>query len=150
MFAGRFLFEAGSSTADTGKPLRDMSVMGELAHGTPRGWADPPPDQWSFAGWGETDAQGRYAIDLAAGSARVSFEGNEFVAEQDYYEISVAADGSTVIPDIKVRSLQKIVGVVQNPDGTPAARAVVRLRGKYMNGLQPVLTNERRSVRGPA
>ncbi len=128
--------------ADTGKPLRDMSVMGELAHGTPQGWADPPADQWSFAGWAETDTQGRYAIDLAAGLARVSFEGREFVAEQDYYEVSVAADGSTVIPDIKVRSLKKIVGVVQNSDGTPAARAVVRLRGKYLGGLQPVLTND--------
>ena len=49
--------------ADTGKPLRGMSVMGELAHGTPRGWADPPPDRWSFAGWGETDAQGRFHFD---------------------------------------------------------------------------------------
>jgi thiol-disulfide isomerase/thioredoxin len=127
--------------AGTGKPLRDMSVMGELAHGTPQGWTDPPPGEWSFAGWGETDAQGRYAIDLAAGSARVSCEGNEIVAEQDYYELTVAADGSTVIPDIKVRPLQKIVGVVQNPDGTPAARTVVRLRGKSMNGIQPVLTN---------
>jgi len=129
--------------ADTGKPLRDMSVMGELAHGTPQGWADPPPDKWSFAGWGETDAQGRYTIDLAAGSARVSFDqGSGFVAEQDYSQVSVAADGSTVIPDIEVRSLQKIVGVVQNPDGTPANRAVVRLRGKYMRVIQPVLTDD--------
>jgi hypothetical protein len=81
-------------------------------------------------------------MDLAAGLARVCFQGNEFVAEQDYYEVSVAADGSTVIPDIKVRSLQKIVGIVQNPDGTPAARAVVRLRGKYMRVFQPVLTDD--------
>jgi thiol-disulfide isomerase/thioredoxin len=128
--------------ANSGKPLRDMSVMGELANGTPQGWADLPPDKWSFAGWGETDAQGRYAIDLAAGLARISFQGSDFVAEQDYYEVSVAADGSTIIPDIKVRSLQKIVGVVQNPDGTPAARAVVRLRGKFMKVAQPVLTDD--------
>ncbi len=128
--------------ADTGKPRYKMSVMGELAHRTPPGWADPLPDKWSFAGWAETDMQGRYTIDLAAGLARVSFQGNAFVAEQDYYEVSVAADGSTTIPDIKIRSLQKITGVVQNPDGTPASRAVVRLRGKYLTGLQPVLTNE--------
>jgi thiol-disulfide isomerase/thioredoxin len=127
--------------ADTGKPLPNMSVLGELAHGTPEGWADQPPDNWSFAGWGETDAQGRYTIDLAAGSARLSFQGNEFVPEQDHYEISVASDGSTVIPDIRVRSMQKIVGVVRNSDGTPAVRAVVRLRGKYLVGLQPILTN---------
>ncbi len=129
--------------ADTGKPRYRMSVKGELAHRTsPPGWADPPPDSWSFAEWADTDMQGRYTIELAAGLARVSFQGNEFVADQDYYEVSVAGDGSTVIPDIKIRSLQKITGVVQNPDGTPALRAVVRLRGKYMTGLQPVLTNE--------
>ena len=117
-------------------------MLGELAHGTLQGWSDAPPENWSFAGWGDTDAQGRYTIDLAAGSARVSFQGNEFVAEQDYYEVSVAADGSTVIPDIKVRRLQRIVGVVQNTDGTPTALAVVRLRGKYMRGSQPVLTDD--------
>ncbi len=127
--------------AATGKPLAAKSVVGELAHGTPEGWADRPADGWSFAGWGETDAKGRYTIELAAGAARVSFEGRAFVPEQDYYEVSVAADGSTVIPDIKVRPLPKIVGVVQNPDGTPAARAVVRLRGKDIGTSQPMLTN---------
>jgi hypothetical protein len=64
------------------------------------------------------------------------------VAEQDYYEVSVAADGSSVIPDIKIRSLPKIKGIVQNPDGTPAPRAVVRLRGKDLTTLQSILTNE--------
>jgi thiol-disulfide isomerase/thioredoxin len=129
--------------ADTGKPLREMSVKGELANGTPRGWADLPSDQWSFAGWGETDAQGQYTIDLAPGLARVTFQGDAFVADQDYYEVSIADGGSTVIPDIKVRPLPKVVGVVQNPDGTPAVRAVVRLRGKIMRvANQPVLTND--------
>jgi thiol-disulfide isomerase/thioredoxin len=126
--------------AETGKPLRDMSVMGELARGTLQGW-DDPPDEWSFAGWGESDEQGEYKIELAAGSARVSFHGSERLPEHDHYEISVAADGSTVIPDIRVRPLPKIMGIVQNPDGSPAVRAVVRLRGKYMTGLPPVLTN---------
>ncbi len=130
--------------ANSGKPLRDMSVMGELAHGTPQGWASgfaPGPNGVlpdGGNGWATGDTRSTLP---SRGAARVSFEGTKFVAEADYYEVSVAADGSTVIPDIKVRRLQKIVGVVQNPDGTPAARAVVRLRGKYMNGLQPVLTN---------
>lgn len=118
-----------------------MDVMGELAHGTLDGWDDPPPNDWSFAGWAESDALGEYKIDLAEWNARVSFQGNELLPEKDYYEISVAADGSTAIPDIKVRPLAKVTGIVQNPDGSPAVRAVVRLRGKYMTGLQPVLTD---------
>jgi len=127
--------------ADTGKPLRGMSLKGELSNGVLRGWDDPPADLWSFAGWAETDEQGRFTIDLAAGLARVSFHGNDFMADREFYEVSVASDGSTVIPDIKVRPLRKVVGVVRNPDGTPASRAVVRLRGKAVNGHQPVLTD---------
>ncbi len=57
----------------------------------PQGWDDPPPDEWSLAGWGESDEQGEYTIDLAAGNARVSFQGNELLPERDYYELSVAA-----------------------------------------------------------
>jgi thiol-disulfide isomerase/thioredoxin len=128
--------------SDTGKPLRNMSVMGELKHRALRGWDDPPPDEWSFAGWGESDEQGEYRIALAAGSARVSLNyGSEFLSEQEFYELTVTADGSSVIPDIQVRRLPKIVGIVQNPDGSAAVRAVVRLRGKSMTGQQPVLTN---------
>jgi thiol-disulfide isomerase/thioredoxin len=127
--------------SDTGKPPRNMAVMGELKHRVPRGWDDPPPDEWSLAGWGESDEQGEYTIDLAAGSARVSLQEREFLPEQEFYELNVTANGSTVLPDIKVRRLPKIVGIVQNPDGSAAAGAVVRLRGKYMTALQPVLTN---------
>jgi hypothetical protein len=127
--------------AATRKPVRGMSVRGELAHGTPAGWTDRPPGQWSFAGWAETDAQGRYTLDVAAGSVRIACQGNELVSEQDDYPVTVAEDGPSVIGDIKVSPLQKVVGVVQNPDGAPAARAVVRLRGKFMNGIQPVLTD---------
>ncbi|WP_422931838.1 carboxypeptidase regulatory-like domain-containing protein [Singulisphaera sp. PoT] len=127
--------------ADTGKPLREMSIYGELANATTEGWADRPPGDWSFAGWGESDAEGRFAIDLAAGPARVSFQGNEYLAEKDHYEFKITDDGQAMIPDIKVRRLPKVVGVVRNPDGSPAAKAIVRLRGRYMNGLQPVLTD---------
>jgi thiol-disulfide isomerase/thioredoxin len=127
--------------ADTGKPLSGLSVMGQLANGTASGWDDAPPEKWSFAGWGESDQDGKYKIELAAGSVRITFEGNQYLAEKDFYDLSIAADGSTVIPDIKVRTLPKVVGIVQNPDGSPAVGAVVRLRGKFMAGLQPVLTD---------
>lgn len=127
--------------AETEKPIAGMSIMGELANGTLKGWDDRPPEPWSFAGWGETNAQGQYTIDLAPGKARLTFHGEKYISEQEEYEVSVAPDGSTVLPDIRVRPLPKVEGVVQNPDGTPAARAVVRLRGVSMRGLQPVLTD---------
>ncbi|QEH36032.1 Thiol-disulfide oxidoreductase ResA [Aquisphaera giovannonii] len=127
--------------AETGKPVRGMAVMGELANGDPQGWADPP-GRWSFAGWGESDAEGRYTIDLAPGLARLSFEGEKRIPERDKYEVTVASDGSTVLPDIKVRPLAKVVGIVRNPDGSPAARVLVRPRGLYMKGVQPVLTDD--------
>ncbi len=126
--------------AETGKPISGMSIMGELANGTPKGW-DDAPEPWSFAGWGETNPHGEYTIDLASGKARLTFNGEKYISEQEEYEVSVAPDGSTVLPDIRVRPLPRIEGVVQNPDGTPAARAVVRLRGFNLRGLQPVLTD---------
>jgi thiol-disulfide isomerase/thioredoxin len=126
----------------TGNPLPGMSVMGEVANGPTQGWIDQPKDEWSFAGWGETNLRGEYTIKLAPGKARVSFQGEKYVADQDYYEVEVAPNGSTVIADIKVGKLPKLVGVVQNPDGSPAGRAVVRLRGFYGRGLQPVMADD--------
>ena len=127
--------------ADTGKPLKGVALLGQIAQGMPPGWADLPPSQWSDAGWGVSDEQGWYTVDLSPGLSRIVFEGSELVAERDEYEVTVAEDGSTAIPEFRVRPLRKIAGVVQNPDGTPAARAVVRLRGKSVR-LQPVLTDD--------
>ena len=128
--------------AETGKPVKGAWVTGEVAHGTPRGWADPPPGPWSNAGWAETDEQGWYSIDLAPGRARISFQGEALVPERDDAEITVPEDGSAVAPEFRVAPLRKVVGVVRNPDGTPAARAVVRLRGNFTRAIQPALTDD--------
>lgn len=125
--------------AGTGRPIPGASLLGEIENGVSRELR--PSEKWSFTGWAETNAKGEYTVPVAAGSARISFHGDKLISEAEYVEFTVAANGSTVIPDIKVRPLSKISGVVQNADGTPAARAVVRLRGKYVNGLQPVLTD---------
>lgn len=127
--------------AVTGKPLSGMSVFGELANRSLPGWSDPPLSKWSFASWGESNEQGEYQMDLAAGSARISFLGDDYLAERNHYEFQIAADGSASIPDIKVRPISKIVGQVQNPDGTAAARTIVRLKGDNGAATQPVLTD---------
>lgn len=126
---------------DTGKPVAEASIRGEISHPIPPGWDDQPENGWSFAGWGETNKAGEYSIELAAGLARVSYFGDALVAEQAEYEVQVAADGSTVIPEIRVHAIPKVVGVVLKPDGTPAARMVVRLRGFPPAQSQPVLTD---------
>jgi thiol-disulfide isomerase/thioredoxin len=135
--------------ADTGRPIANASVAGEIATGAAMptsaamGAAGPPAEKWSFAEYARTNADGRYEIRLAPGKARVSYlPRGGLIAEDEYREFNVAADGSTVIPDIWVRRLPKVAGVVQNPDGSAAARAVVRLRGPDVLEVQPVLTDE--------
>jgi thiol-disulfide isomerase/thioredoxin len=129
--------------AETGKLVRDVDLMGEIDSGAPE---TSPTDRWSFAEWATENTDGRYSINLAAGPARIGFFGAKsgaadptvLDAESLYTEFIVAADGSTVIPDIRVRRLPNFTGVVRNPDGSPAVRAIVRFAGKF----QPVLTDE--------
>jgi thiol-disulfide isomerase/thioredoxin len=129
--------------ADTGKTIRGAYVMGEIAGAVP---PHNPEEKWSFAGWGDDNADGSYTMMLAAGSARVSFNGSEerddqpsnLVSENEYVEFDVAPDGSTVVPDIRVRPLPTFRGVVKNADGSPVPRAVFCFPGKY----QPQLADE--------
>ena len=136
--------------ADTGSPLLGMSVHGRPGPRHAAGMGRSAPGPMEFCRMGRYRWAGAIHDRPCRRDRPGLLSGKQFVAEQDYYEVSVAADGSTVIPDIKVRRLQKIVGVVQNPDGTPAARAVVRLRGKYMSGAPTRIDEDRRSIRDPA
>lgn len=130
--------------ADTGKLVRDAELMGEIGAGVSE---TSPAARWSLAEWATENADGTYRINLAAGPARITFFGAKsgagdptvLDAESPNTEFVVAADGSTVFPDIRVRRLPRFTGVVRNPDGTPAVRAIVRFAGYF----QPVLTDER-------
>jgi RNA polymerase sigma factor (sigma-70 family) len=125
--------------ADTGRPVAKVVAIGEIGNDEPM----TAGGKWSFAESVNTDAEGVYTIPLAAGPARISLQGSELISETEHIELAVSADGSTVIPDIRVRRLPKLAGVVRNPDGSPAARAIVRIRGREMGDLQPVITNEK-------
>ena len=127
--------------AATGKPLQGMDIRGDLKNRPLPGWDDLPPQDWSFAGWATSDADGFYSIDLAEGGARVSFEGLNLLPLEDHTESAVKPDGSSVVPDIRLRPLSPIIGHVKNSDGTPAERVVVRLRGIGFTGPQIVLTD---------
>ena len=53
----------------------------------------------------------------------------------------MAADGSTVCPDLLVRPMTKVRGIVTTTDGRPVAKAVVRFMGKRTKWIQPVATD---------
>jgi len=124
-----------------GQAVPDALVRGDVACGETRGWTDPPRKKWGFAGTAKTNERGEYTISLAAGRARVTFEGNKFLSEHETYEFTVASDGSSVVPDIRVRPIPKIVGEVQDAHGRPAPRVVVRVRGRFLTEHQPILTD---------
>lgn len=126
----------------TGQPMPNAWIEGEMANAGVPGKSTAPPEPWVRSDGGNTDRDGEYTMEFAAGRARVSFSENNFIAEQDYVEFAVAYDGSTEIPEIRVRPMPKIAGVVRNPDGSLATKAVVRLRGQYLRWTQPVVTDE--------
>ncbi|MGE5193705.1 MAG: redoxin domain-containing protein, partial [Deltaproteobacteria bacterium] len=127
--------------SETGRPLPDAWVSGEILNEVVAGKSPVPPEKWVNSDGTNTDRNGEYTLAFVAGSARVMFSENNFVADADYVQFTVAADGSTVIPDIQVRRMPKIVGTVENADGTPVSNAVVRIRGKYLRWMQPALTD---------
>jgi thiol-disulfide isomerase/thioredoxin len=127
--------------AETGRPLRGMSVLAEIPNRLPGGSDPPPAGDWAYTGFGETDALGEYTVTLAAGKARVSFQGDKYLADADFLEFDAARDGSTVIPEFRVRSLPAVTGVVHDAQGNPLPKAVVRFRGG-LRWMQAAVTDD--------
>ena len=100
-------------------------------------------DEWSHIGWGDTDKNGDYELSLAAGRAQVKFQGQGLVAIPDHFDLDVAANGSTMVPEFKVRPMPKVRGIVLDENGKPKAKAIVRFRSSILIfALQPVATDE--------
>ncbi|HEV3418497.1 MAG TPA: redoxin family protein [Pirellulales bacterium] len=118
--------------AATGKPISGATVLGDLHSDAKDGPFARFASEWSQAGLAETNERGEFEIDLAAGLASVSFASGHYVWPT-HYRIAVAADGSTVAPDILVRSPPKVRGVVQDQREKPLAGAIVRFRGSVLN-----------------
>lgn len=90
-----------------------------------------------------TDERGQYELRLPAGPAEVSMYADGLMADHDVERINVAADGSTIVPDILVQPIPHIHGVVRDPHGLPVAQALVRFRGSDMvlTDFYPVVTD---------
>jgi thiol-disulfide isomerase/thioredoxin len=123
-------------------PVADVTIQGEVHANKIEGSFGPFADEWTQADWADTNDKGEYQIKLAAGKARVSFRGEALVANPSSYELNVAADGSTVAPDLLVTPIPKVQGVVQSPDGRPVPNVVVRFRGSMLTfATTPVITD---------
>jgi thiol-disulfide isomerase/thioredoxin len=127
----------------TVRPIEKGDIGGEVASTGAGGPLAKFGKKWSHAGWAELDKEGRFEIKVAAGAARIepSVEGYLDVGEHDYVELDVAADGSTVCPDILVRPVPTVRGIVTTTDGKPVARAVVRFTSRIAKWNEPVMTD---------
>ncbi len=127
---------------ETNQPVVDVSIRGDVHSGNVQGAFKPFADEWTHADWADTNEQGGYEIQLAAGRARVNFSGRGLIANPSSYELDVAADGSTRAPDFIVSPMPKIRGVVQGAAGQPVPNAVVRFRGSVLSFTNPVTSDD--------
>src|SRR5262249_24782286 len=116
----------------TGRPIAGVFVGGELANGRSPDSTETEIRHWTtvVTHQGKTDENGEYKMKLAQGLARVTLIADTIVPESEHTEISVSADGSTVVPDIKTGPVPKVIGNVITGDGHPAPNVVVCIRSK--------------------
>jgi thiol-disulfide isomerase/thioredoxin len=125
----------------TGKAPTDVSIEGEVQT---TGASGPLADyamRWTHVDWADVDSEGRFEIKLAAGPARLSAHAEGYIASQDHITLDVVSDGSTVAPDLVVRPMPKLRGVVTDPDGRPVPGAVVRFSSWGLRWTAPVATD---------
>ena len=127
----------------TSKPVPGVTVDGQIAGGTPNAEGGAAPNDWSYVASVETDEHGEYTIPLAAGPARLEAYSGDYIADGEPVGAVIAADGSTVVPDLKVRRLPKVSGTVRDAEGRPVARAIVRMRTKDGAAWRPAVTDDR-------
>jgi len=126
---------------ETGEPVAEHLVESELAAGAIEGPFARFAQDWTHVGWDETDQHGTYELDLAEGRARVSVQGGGMVATPAFAEVDVPPAGSIEVPEIRVRPVPKVRGIVFDEQGKPASSVVVRFRGSMLTyGCEPVIT----------
>ncbi|MGC1272258.1 MAG: carboxypeptidase regulatory-like domain-containing protein [Planctomycetaceae bacterium] len=125
----------------SGKPMAKILVQGEVPNVGLDGTMPDGESDWMHTGWCETDEQGYYTLDVAAGRSRITGHPEGYVIENGSVELAVAADGSTMAPDLTVHPLPTVVGKVVDANGHPVAGAVVRFRGGLRH-MQPTKTDD--------
>lgn len=117
---GRVVKEDGTPVASE---YLTGSIRNVLADGSPvpREW-----EQWAQTELRKTDSQGEYEISLAPGDGRIEYLGYG-VPSVEQLNVDVRGTVEQRVPDIVVRDLPAIRGIVLGADGLPASGAVVRL-----------------------
>ncbi len=113
---------------ETGKRAKGHFVLAKIDAGKLEGPFAAFAPQWSDAGSATADENGDYEIELPAGKVRISAIMGTVIARPEVVEMEVTPNGTAKIPDIFVRPVPKVSGVVLDPDGKPVPRAIVRFR----------------------
>ncbi|MCO8123045.1 redoxin domain-containing protein [Stieleria sp. TO1_6] len=99
-------------------------------------WLTEMRRKWSSGGDAETDADGNYEIQLAAGSARVECIQMGYFCRPEFVEFEASATG-TVVPTFKLHPVPVLRGVVNDSGGKPVAGAMVRMRSTGRGDAEP-------------
>jgi peroxiredoxin len=135
---------------------KNVKVAGRVIHldGTPhkgaRVWAKTEnlsPDgvtsvdgEMSYCADAETEADGKFSIELPPGHNRIQVDAEGHVADRAYADLDIHADVPTEIPDFIIERLESIRGQVIDQNGQTVSGAIVRVRHP-MVGDQPQATD---------
>jgi peroxiredoxin len=122
-----------------GTPHKDVGVYAQIENITPEGAA--PDGEWAHTGFTETNAEGRFTMQLPPGKARVSADARGYVIDREYSELDVSVSGPNLVADFHTKRLDPIRGRVVDGEGRPAAGAIVRARHWDLRGAQPIVSD---------
>ncbi len=127
----------------SGNPVARCWVSGETDGGVQDGPFARFASKWTgdVGSSSQTEDHGGYELKLPPGPARVRASLEGMIAFPEYKTISVAPDGSTVVPDIVMRHIPKVKGIVRDRKGQPVPRAIVRFRDSDLFWYHPVVTD---------
>jgi len=136
---------SGRVVDSEGQPVKGAYILGEVPNKGPNDDRRHLASEWMIADFAETDDDGNYSLQLAAGPVRITHQGQSedgqgFISEPSELAFVVSRDGSTIAPDVTLRPMPKIRGQVIDSEGQPVEKAVVRLRGD-LRWMQPVATD---------
>ena len=127
--------------ARTGEPVGELHILSLAESSKVEGPRANLAAPWTSMGSAYTDSRGQYELRLPAGRARICVRCNGMIGQHKFETVTVAADGSTTVPDILLRPVPKIHGVVRDAQGRPVPGAVVRLRDDPVLVDYPVVTD---------
>ena len=129
---------AGRVLHRDGAPHRGAEVYARTENLSPDGRVEGA-HEWTYAGSARTDVEGKFTLELPPGRCRAEVLADGFVADRDYADLEVRADGPNELPDFITEALPPLRGRVVDERGQPAPGAIVRIRFPSLMGLQPAV-----------